>query len=442
MSTTREGASTRRITIKVVDAMGPGQIVWDTEVRGFGVRCQRAKKVYVLKASIAGKQRWFSTGEHGAPWTPDTARKEAQRRWGEIRGGVDLAAVREARRTRPTISELCDRYLNEHAREHKKASSAHLDERNIENHIRPLLGTLYVDEVSRADVDRLKRAVKDGVSRKPGQSRRTSVRGRAVVTGGAVVANRCLSVLSKMFNLSEVWGWRPDGSNPVRHIEKYKEETRERYLSPAEFARLGDSLAEEASDGADGSFAIAAFRLLIFTGARLGEILTLQWRFVDLDQGVLRLPDSKTGQKTIWLNEPAREVLAALPRIEGNPFVLVGRKDGSHLSNIQGTWRRIRERAGIDDVRIHDLRHSFASVAVGAGVSLYLTGKIIGHRRMSTTQRYAHLADDPVRGANDMVGAKLDRALRGGAGLPKPPHLEDDRPLGDLEDEQVRALPH
>src|SRR5262249_3342789 len=133
----------RRISIRVVERLAPGQIVWDSEVRGFGIRCQRTKKIYILKAAIAGQQRWFSIGEHGTPWTPHLARQEAQRLWGEIRAGTNLAALREARRTRPTIADLCDRYLEEHAREHKQPSSAHLDERNIENHVKPLIGKLF-----------------------------------------------------------------------------------------------------------------------------------------------------------------------------------------------------------------------------------------------------------------------------------------------------------
>jgi hypothetical protein len=213
-----------RITTRVVDAIKSGEVIWDSVVRGFGIRCQRARKIYILKATINGRARWFSIGEHGAPWTPDTARSEAQVFWGKIRSGEDLAAVREARRSRARVTDLCSRYLEEHAREHKKASSAHLDERNIENHIRPLLGDLYVDEVTRADIDRFKRSVKDGKTRKAGVSRRTSFRGGKVVTGGAIVANRCLALLSKMFNLAEIWGWRPEGLNPVRHIEKYRED--------------------------------------------------------------------------------------------------------------------------------------------------------------------------------------------------------------------------
>jgi integrase len=406
--------NTARITQRMVADLRPGVIIWDAAVRGFGLRCQRAKKVYILKATIGGRQRWFSIGEHGAPWTPDTARAEAQRLWGEIRSGTDLAAVREARRNRPTISELCTRYLQEHAREHKKASSAHLDERNIENHIRPLLGKLNVDEITRAHIDRFKRAVKDGKSRRQGESRRTSFRGGAVVTGGAIVANRCLALLSKMFNLGEVWGWRPDGSNPVRHIEKYKEQRRERYLLAEEFSRLGDALTTAQTDDTETPFAIAAFRLLILTGARLSEILALRWENVDLEQSVLRLADSKTGRKTIWLNPPALEVLASLPSIEGNPYVIVGDREASHLVNIHKVWDRICLKAGIGNVRIHDLRHSYASVAVASGVGLFLTGKILGHLRNSTTERYAHLADDPLRQANELVGRRITEAMTPG----------------------------
>jgi integrase len=397
--------------MRVVDALRPDEIVWDSIVRGFGLRCQRAKKVYILKATVGGRQRWFSIGEHGAPWTPETARAKAQILWGKIRDGEDLAAMREARKHRPTMSDLCTRYLEDHAREHKKASSAHLDERNIENHIRRLSGDRYVDEIARADVDRFKRAIREGKTRTPGASRRTSFRGGKVVAGGAIVANRCLALLSKMFNLAEVWGWRPEQSNPVRHIEKYKEARRERYLSGEEFARLGDALETLSGEGTESPFAIAAIRLLILTGARLGEILTLRWEYVQFDENLLKLPDSKTGRKTIWLNPPAIEILRSIPRIEGNPFVIIGDRQGAHLVNIRKTWQRVCKRAGVRDARIHDLRHTFASVAVASGVGLYLTGKILGHLRNSTTERYAHLADDPVREANDLVGARIEDAM-------------------------------
>ena len=208
-------------------------------------------------------------------------------------------------------------------------------------------------------------------------------------------------------------GLAAEHSNPVRHIEKYKELRRERYLSGEEFARLGDAPAAAAEQGTESRFALAAIRLLIFTGARLGEIVTLRWEHVGLEQRALKLPDSTTGRKTIWLNPPAVEVLASLPHFQGNPHVIVGEREGAHLVNIQKIWRRIRRRAGIDSLRIHDLRHSYGSVAVASGVGLFLTGKILGHLRNSTTERYAHLADDLVRQANDVVGRWIDEALSG-----------------------------
>ena len=178
--------------MRVVQSLTPGAIAWDSMVRGFAVRCQRARSIFSKPISPAGRAGFGSVTRRAV----DTrfARAEAQVLWGKIRAGEDLAAMRKARRQRATVADLCARYLEEHAREHKKASSAHLDKRNIENHIRPLVGELYVDDVSRADIDRLKRAIKDGKTSKPGASNRTSFRGGKVVAGGAVVAtavSRC-----------------------------------------------------------------------------------------------------------------------------------------------------------------------------------------------------------------------------------------------------------
>ncbi len=156
--------------------------------------------------------------------------------------------------------------------------------------------------------------------------------------------------------------------------------------------------------------------MLLFTGARLGEILTVHWDYVDLDRSLINLPDSKTGRKPIYLNSLAKEVLSALPRIESNPFVIVGRKTGAHLVNIRKPWYRIREAAGIEDVRIHDLRHSFASIAVSGGLTLPLIGKLLGHKKSATTERYAHLADDPIRAANEEVAQLLGRSFKVSAG--------------------------
>ncbi len=221
-------------------------------------------------------------------------------------------------------------------------------------------------------------------------------------------------MLSKFFGWAEKHGLRPDGSNPCRHVEKYREGRRERFLSQAELARLGDALREAEQDKSCSPWVVAAIRLLTLTGARRNEILTLRWEHVSKEHGCLMLPDSKTGRKAVRLNPPALDVLQAIPRLEGNPYVICGEKAGQHLVNLEKPWRRIRAAAKLDDVRLHDLRHSFASVAASGGQSLVVIGKMLGHSQPATTARYAHLADDPVKAASDAVGRHIAAAMDGG----------------------------
>jgi integrase len=226
-------------------------------------------------------------------------------------------------------------------------------------------------------------------------------------------------------NMAERWNLRRDGSNPARHVERYPEEARRRYLSTEEFGRLGEALAaaERGPVPAPGEpdpvrlspVALAAIGLLVFTGARRCEILSLRWAHVDLEGCVLNLPTSKTGFKVIMLNAPAVAILTALPRIDGNPFVLPGMRKGRHLVNLTATWHVVRALAGITDVRLHDLRHSLASVGAGAGLSLPIIGGLLGHSQPATTARYAHLAADPLHAASELVGARIAAALGGGA---------------------------
>jgi integrase len=158
---------------------------------------------------------------------------------------------------------------------------------------------------------------------------------------------------------------------------------------------------------------LTAIGLLILTGARLREILTLRWEHVDFQNGVLRLPDSKTGAKPIFLSDPALHLLRNTPRLQSNPYVIPGKNQGARLINLQKPWRRLRAKARLDDVRIHDLRHSFGSVAAATGMSLPMIGKLLGHTQPSTTQRYAHLAADPVRAASNLIGAEINSAMTG-----------------------------
>ena len=214
-----------------------------------------------------------------------------------------------------------------------------------------------------------------------------------------------------MMNLAEAWGLRTEGTNPCRHVKKYPENKRERYLTKDELQRLGATLADAERDNTETPFTLAALGLLILTGARLTEILTLKWQYVDLAGGVLRLPDSKTGAKPIYLNDAAIKVLRGVPLMVGNPFVIAGKKRGARLINLQKPWRRIRAAARLHNVRIHDLRHSFASIGAGAGMSLTVIGKLLGHTQAVTTQRYAHLAADPIRAASNLIGSEISEAM-------------------------------
>ena len=213
--------------------------------------------------------------------------------------------------------------------------------------------------------------------------------------------------MSKFFNWCEKFGYREEGKNPCRFIEKYKETPRQRFLSTDEQETLARTLSKLESQNRISSYAINAFRLLILTGARLGEIKTLKWDYVDFQQGILKLPDSKTGAKLIYLNDAAKDVLANIIRQTENPYVICGAMPGQHIVNLQKSWRIIRREADMDDVRIHDLRHTFASVAVMEGMSLPVLGALLGHSQPRTTARYAHLAINPLREASNMVGKKL-----------------------------------
>jgi integrase len=270
-----------------------------------------------------------------------------------------------------------------------KASTAKEYRRNLRRFILPALARLSVTEVTRADVAKFHHDLRHI----PYQ------------------ANRCLEVVSKMFNLAEMWGLRPDGSNPRKHIRKYPEEKRVRFLSAAELHRVGEVLREIEGERLELPSAILAVRLLIFTGCRLNEIMTLKWEHVDFTDRVLRLPDSKTGAKVVHLGQPAIEHLNAAPRIEDNPWVITGILVGKRLSDLQSFWQRVRARAGLKDARIHDLRHTFASTAVASGQGLPMIGKLLGHTQVQTTARYAHLAADPVRNAADSVASSLQQAL-------------------------------
>jgi integrase len=221
-------------------------------------------------------------------------------------------------------------------------------------------------------------------------------------------ANRMLAVVSSLYRWAGNHELLPNShGNPAARLTRFKERSRERFLTPEELARLGDALAVAPID----PFAIAAIRLLILTGARLREVLHARWEHVDFERGIIFLPDSKTGKKPIFLNAAALVVLADLPRLDGSPHVFPGKKDGTPRDGLDRPWSAIRKAAGLDGLRIHDLRHSFASIGAGGGLGLPIIGKLLGHSQAATTQRYAHLANDPVRQAVETIGATISAAM-------------------------------
>jgi integrase len=215
-----------------------------------------------------------------------------------------------------------------------------------------------------------------------------------------------------MFNLAELWGLRPDGTNPRKHIKKYPEKKRERFFSGSELRAIGRVLTEMEDERLELPSAIAAIRLLLFTGCRLNEIMTLKWEHVDIPNRALRLPDSKTGAKIVQIGEAAISILSSIEHGQDNPWVIRGRNPGAHLTDLQPFWQRLRGRAGLKDARIHDLRHTFASVAVSNGQSLPMIGKLLGHSQVQTTARYAHLANQPLLDAANDISALIEREIK------------------------------
>ncbi len=367
-------------------------VLWDTELAGFCCKITpKGKRVYqVYYRTRSGQQRRPTIGAHGV-LTCDEARNIAKIWLADAATGGDPSQDKRTDRSAVTLREFSEQYLTRHARVRKKPLSVEADERNLRNHILPALGSRAMPDISKQDIARFH----SGMSDRPG------------------AANRSLALLSKMFNLAELWGVRPDYSNPCRHIEKFKERKIERFLSGEEFARLGRALAECESEGTERASVIAAIRLLVFTGCRRDEILKLEWTSIDFEHTCIRLPDSKTGAKPVYLNAPALKVLSNIPRSQDNPYVIVGAKRGAHLVNIEKPWRRIREKAKLPDVRLHDLRHSFASIGASTGMGLPMIGALLGHKDTATTQRYAHLSVDPLRAANEAIGAEIADALFG-----------------------------
>jgi integrase len=378
-----------RVTKLAVERLLPGQILRDIEFRGFGARRQKDRTSYFLQKKVEGRVRFFTIGPHGQPWTADSARKAAHRILNGLADGVDPTVERRRLRDKPSLRTVTETFFEEHGPKLKQRTRAEY-QRLADRHILPELGSRRIDDIARSDVSKLHA----GHKATPRQ------------------ANHILAVLSKIMSWSEDQGWREEDTNPCRRIAKYRENRRERFLTIEEIARLGKVLRTAEDNLTQNIYAIAAIRLLLLTGMRLSEVLTLKWEYIDAGRRLILLPDSKTGFKPVPLNPPAIEVLKRLPRVKDNPYVIVGHKKGDHLKDLQAPWRALRADAKLGNCRIHDLRHSYASFAAASGASLPMIGALLVHKHVATTARYTHLANDPVQQLNDEIGAMIGKHLR------------------------------
>jgi integrase len=403
-------------------------LVWDQKLRGFGIRVReyaakdgtiQKRKTFVVGYRPKGSRQYrrFVIGMYG-PMTVEQARIEALRHLSAVSQGDDPLEAKRAERAAQTVREFGEQFLS-YVDDRRKQTTAREYRRLWIRHVLPALGSKKVAEVSTSDILRLHRSLRET----------------------PYAANRVVALLGVFFSFAGREGVRPGHDNPTRTTELYPEAPRERFLTADEFRQLGEALTRAESVGLPAApgyrrlpkspetakhrtekadvpvkanpFSIAAIRLLILTGCREGEILSLRWDAVDFERGYLRLADTKTGRSVRPLSLSAAELLGTLPRLDRNPFVLPGAKPGQHLQEIKRVWYAVRHAAGLGEVRLHDLRHSFASVPASSGESLLIVRTLLGHRRASTTERYAHLGDDPVKRAADRTAKSIAGWLAG-----------------------------
>jgi integrase len=381
-----------KLTKRLVNAQGAkkdrDRVLWDTELKRFGLRVRTSgMRTFIVQYRFQGRTRVMTLGRY-PDLSVDAARTKAHRMIGAVGNDRDPAAERDKQRGAPTVRELAERWLEQHVRPKLKASTAGMSEWLLRKHVLPAFGRRVAKDVTRADI----------------------VRFHASMAATPYGANRALATLREVLGFGERTGVIP--ANPARGVPQYKEPARERYLSDAEIDRLGRALAKVEQEGAEEPHAVAAIRLLLLTGCRRGEILHARWSDVDAERGVLHLRDTKTGARDVPLNAPALAVLDALPRFGE---WIVPRRVLTTPPRLDRVWRRVRSLAGLSDVRLHDLRHAFASIGVASGVPLYTVGGLLGHSLPATTARYAHLADDPLRRATELVGARIAASLEGKA---------------------------
>ena len=382
--------NTRKLSKRAVDALaitGKDAVFWDNELPGFGVRVYpTGRKVFLVQSRGPAGLKRVTIGRHGEV-SADEARKQATCIIDRIKRGKDPVPPPPAPQW--TVADLAERYMQAYVKVNCRPPTIRAYRNLVTKYIAPELGELSITAVGRAQVLALHYKLRD----MPNQ------------------ANQTMDVLSKMLSLAEAWGWAPPRKNPCRSVRRYKQHRHERFLTPGEYHRLGEVLSEAEVDGSIRPSAIAAIRLLTLTGCRYNEILTLHWDDVDRTSGELRLRETKTGPRRVPLTPAVEAVLDGIVRVPGNPLVIVPNKRGARVTDLHYHWGLICVRAGLEGVRIHDLRHSFASRALALGEGLPMIGKLLGHKLIATTARYAHLARDTEKVAAAKVGGSIGTDL-------------------------------
>lgn len=386
-----------RLTKRLVESLQPGpvgdRVVWDGDIPGFGIRVKpNGSRSYLIQyRNAGGRSRRFTLGRHGV-LTAETARDLAREKLADVRKGGDPASERAARREAPTIALLCDRYLAEYSELHNKPSSVRQNRGIITRRIKPAFGGMKISELTRDDVMRF----------------------HGSLHGTPYDANRCLALISKMMNLAEVWGLRPLNSNPCRHVRRFKEEKRSRFLTHAELARVGEALAKAETERQVRPSVALAIRLYLLTGCRRGEVLNFEWAHVDFGRGTVRLVDAKTGGREVPLGTAALDLLRSAPR--SGRYVVAGPQADKPLgaNTVEDGWAKIRQRAGLDDVRIHDLRHTLGTHAALSGANAFVVRDLLGHKTLTMAGRYVERYIDPLRAAADDVTGKIAAAMATG----------------------------
>jgi integrase len=412
--------SSAKLTKRTVDAAAPRlgrYIVWDTELKGFALRvAESGTKTYILRyrprgTGRAGPRRFMVLGRHGVV-TPDEARVHARTILGAVAGGQDPAKERSRANSAMPIAQLVELFIDRHAEPKRKARTAAGYAALLNNYLVPKFGKKPADQLTTAEISRLHLSLRD----RPYQ------------------ANRLVAVIASMYGFAARHGVVPRGSSPAQGIERFRESARERFLGVEELNRLGETLRLAETEGLPwpsdankpeskhlvrkenrrtilAQEVVLAFRLLMFTGARLQEILTLQWSHIDFERGLINVPDSKTGRKTIIMSTVTIDLLR--DRERRGVFVIPGTDSDRSRSDLKKPWRAIQRHAALEGVGIHDLRHTFASIGAGASLGLPIVGKLLGHSQPATTARYAHLDADPLRRASNVIGEHLAAALAG-----------------------------